>query len=207
MQQPQWLEWAKQIQAISQAGLAYSKDMYDLERFEQLRSLSIVIMQHYTEVDEARIRELFASETGYQTPKVDIRGVIFNDMNEMLLVREKQDGAWALPGGWADVGLSARENVVKEVREEAGLDVRTVRLLGLVDKKFHAHPPSPFHVYKLFVLCEVVGGRAEAGMETFEVGYFGEDGLPPLSPERNTAEQLGALFARYRNSQLPMLFD
>ncbi|MFC4809335.1 NUDIX hydrolase [Paenibacillus sp. GCM10023250] len=206
--QPQvkWLDWAKRIQAISQAGLAYSKDVYDLERFEQLRELSIEIMHAYTDVEETKIRELFASETGYQTPKVDVRGVIF-DGDRILLVREKLDGAWALPGGWADIGLSAKENVVKEVKEEAGLDVRPAKLLAVLDKKFHDHPPSPHHVYKMFILCEAVGGRLEAGMETSEVGYFAEDALPELSIERNTEAQIKALFAAKREPGGEAAFD
>lgn len=157
-----WLEWVKEIQAISQAGLAYTKDVYDQERFEQLRALSISIMQEYTEAGEDKIRTLFASETGYQTPKVDVRAVIFQD-GKLLLVREKADGAWALPGGWADIGLSPSEVAVKEVQEEAGYEVRAVRLLAVLDKKFHRHPPSPFHVYKMFIQCEITGGlRASA---------------------------------------------
>lgn len=192
--QPLWLEWAKQIQAISQAGLAYSKNMYDLERFEMLRDLSVDIMNRYTEVETEKIRSLFAAETGYATPKVDVRGVVFQD-DRILLVKERIDGAWALPGGWADIGLSPKEVAVKEVKEESGLDVVPVRLLAVLDKKFHQHPPEPWHVYKMFILCEQVGGRAEAGMETLQVGFFGEDELPPLSTERNTLEQIGRLFA------------
>lgn len=192
--QPLWLEWAKQIQAISQAGLAYSKDMYDLERFEMLRDLSVDIMNRYTEVETEKIRSLFAAETGYATPKVDVRGVVFQD-DRILLVKERIDGAWALPGGWADIGLSPKEVAVKEVKEESGLDVVPVRLMAVLDKKFHKHPPEPWHVYKMFILCEIAGGEAEPGMETMQVGFFGEDELPPLSTERNTLEQVGRLFA------------
>jgi len=195
--QPRWLEWAKRVQAISQAGLAYSKDMYDLERFEQLRELSVEIMQAYTDAGTEKIRTLFAAEEGYATPKVDVRGVVFRG-ERMLLVREKQDGAWSLPGGWADIGLSPSETAVKEVREEAGLEVRTVRLLGILDNRGHGHPPSPWHVYKLFVLCEEAGGEAGAGLETLEVGFFAEDELPELSPERNTPDQLAWLFGLRR---------
>ncbi|QHT61402.1 NUDIX hydrolase [Paenibacillus lycopersici] len=205
--QLKWLDWAKQIQAISQAGLAYSKDMYDLERFEQLRSLSIEIMHAYTDVETTKIRDLFASDSGYQTPKVDVRGVIIDEEDRILLVKERLDGAWALPGGWADIGLSAKENVVKEVREEAGLDVTASELLGIADKKFHAHPPSPNHVYKIFIRCDVRGGQAAAGMETTEVGYFGEDELPELSLERNTPEQIRALFEMKRHPERRLLFD
>ncbi|MDN4070348.1 NUDIX hydrolase [Paenibacillus vini] len=203
--QLKWLEWAKQIQAISQAGFAYSKDIYDLERFEMLRDLSVEIMNQYTEVESDKIKTLFASETGYATPKVDVRGVIF-EQDKILLVREKLDGDWALPGGWADIGLSPKEVVVKEVKEEAGLEVQPVRLLGVLDKKFHDHPPAASHVYKMFILCEVTGGEAQAGLETLQVGYFGEDELPPLSAERVTLKQIQWLF-QTRNSAHDVWLD
>lgn len=192
-----WLEWAKQLQAIAQAGLTYSKDVYDIERFEQIRDISVEIMSQYTTTDMSIIKELFANETGYATPKVDIRAAIFEN-DQILMVREKSDGKWALPGGWADIGLSPSEVAIKEVKEEAGLDVRTIRLLAVHDKKFHEHPPSPYHVYKLFVQCEIVGGQAAAGTETDAVKFFGEDALPELSTERNTEDQIKMAF-RLRN--------
>jgi len=198
--QLKWLEWAKQIQAISQAGLAYSKDMYDLERFEMLRDLSVEILSEYTGVEQEQVRSLFAGEKGYATPKVDVRAVVFRN-ERLLLVREKADGDWALPGGWADIGLSPKEVVAKEVLEESGLIVEPVRLLGVLDKKFHDHPPEPWHVYKMFILCEETGGEAQAGMETMEVGFFSKDRLPPLSQERNTLKQVLWLFETKGNSQ------
>lgn len=198
--QLKWLEWAKQIQAISQAGLAYSKDMYDLERFEMLRDLSVEILSEYTGVEQEQVRSLFAGEKGYATPKVDVRAVVFRD-ERLLLVREKVDGDWALPGGWADIGLSPKEVAAKEVLEESGLIVEPVRLLGVLDKKFHNHPPEPWHVYKMFILCEETGGEAQAGMETMEVGFFSKDRLPPLSQERNTLKQVLWLFETKGNSQ------
>jgi len=204
--QLKWLEWAKQIQAISQAGLAYSKDIYDLDRFEQLRALSIDILNEYTDVESGKIRELFAGETGYATPKVDIRAVVFQD-DRILLVKERLDQFWALPGGWADIGLSPKEVAVKETLEESGYEVRASRLLGIVDKKFHEHPPSPWHVYKIFIQCEITGGQALAGMETLEVGFFGEHELPQLSTERNTQTQLSKLFELYRNPSGDIMFD
>lgn len=201
-----WLEWAKEMQAISQAGLEYTKDVYDKERFEQLRELSITIMQEYTGAGNEMIRTLFAGETGYQTPKVDVRGVIFQD-GKLLLVKEKADGAWALPGGWADVGLSPSEVVVKEVKEEAGYEVRAARLLAVLDKKFHNHPPSAFHVYKMFIQCDITGGAAGVGTETSAVGFFHKDELPPLSEERNTKEQLQRIFEFENNPHLPIWLD
>lgn len=128
-----WLEWAKQIQAISQTGLTYAKDVYDIERYEELRRISIDILSNYTSVNKEKISLTFASDSGYATPKVDIRGVVFRE-NKVLLVREKIDGAWALPGGWSDIGLSPSEVAVKEIKEESGFDVVPMRLLAVLDK-------------------------------------------------------------------------
>ncbi|MEC0269223.1 NUDIX hydrolase [Paenibacillus anseongense] len=185
-----WLQWAKEIQAISQAGLAYGENGYDLERYEALRKISVEMMSHFTDTPIDKVTELFASDTGYQTPKVDIRAVVLKE-NKVLLVKERADGAWALPGGWADIGYTPSEVAVKETREEAGYQVKPVRLLAVLDKKCHAHPPAPNYVYKIFILCELVGGEAlEVSLETTEVGFFGEQELPPLSIERNTVEQV-----------------
>lgn len=204
--QPKWLEWAKQIQAISQAGLEYSRDVYDLERFEMLRALSVEIMHEYTGIESKQLRHLFAGESGYATPKVDVRGVIFRE-DRILLVRERLDGAWSLPGGWADIGLSAKENVVKEIREETGYEASAGRLLAVLDKKFHEHPVSPFHVYKLFFRCEITGGQAAETMETSEVGFFAENELPPLSKERNTERQVREMFEYLRDPERPAWLD
>lgn len=201
-----WLEWAKEIQAISQAGLAYSKDVYDKERFEHLRELSVSILHEYTDMEHEKIRTLFASDTGYPTPKVDVRGVVFQE-GKILLVKERLDGVWALPGGWADIGLSAKEVAVKEIKEESGYDARPVRLLAVLDKKFHNHPPASQHVYKMFIQCELIGGEAAGGVETSEVGFFSENNLPELSLERNTKEQLQQMFEYLRNPSKEVWFD
>jgi ADP-ribose pyrophosphatase YjhB (NUDIX family) len=201
-----WLDMAKRLQAMAQSGLAYCSNPYDKERYEELRNISADIISSYTELDGEMVRELFCNETGYQTPKVDIRGVVFQH-GRILMVREKLDGAWALPGGWADIGLSPGEIAVKEIKEEAGLVVRPVRLLAVYDKKCHPHPPSPYHVYKMFILCEILGGTAAAGTETSEVGFFHEEELPELSVERNTGSQLRTMFEFLGNPDKEALFD
>lgn len=201
-----WLEWAKQIQAIAQTGLAYAKDVYDEERYAMLRDLSVKILSEYTEVDPGKVRMVFAAEDGYATPKVDIRAVVLQE-GRILLVREKADGAWALPGGWADIGLSPFQVAVKEVREEAGFEVRADRLLAVMDKQFHAHPPSPHHVYKCFVACSIVGGQAAEGMETSGVAFFPLDQLPELSLERNTSEQIRTMAKLCSDPSLPVMCD
>ncbi|MFF2885809.1 NUDIX hydrolase [Paenibacillus sp. NPDC057967] len=201
-----WLEWAKQIQGIAQTGLTYSKDIYDIERYEQLRQLSIDILSSYTDTGTDKIKLTFASDTGYATPKVDVRAVVFRD-EQILLVREKLDGAWALPGGWADIGLSPSEVAVKEAAEESGYLVKPLRLLAVLDKKFHEHPPEPYHVYKLFILCEIVGGEALSGIETSEVAFFGIDELPELSQERNTEAQVKSMFQYLINPDQEIVLD
>jgi HAD superfamily hydrolase (TIGR01509 family) len=201
-----WLDWAKQIQSIAQTGLTYAKDVYDLERYESLRQLSVEIMDTYTFAGVQKINLSFANETGYATPKVDIRGVVFEN-EKILLVREKADGAWALPGGWADIGYSPSEVAVKEIKEESGFDSVPVKLLAVLDKKFHAHPPEPYHVYKMFILCQIIGGQAVGGVETSEVQFFGENELPELSAERNTAAQLKSMFAYLRDPDKEIKLD
>ena len=191
-----WLDWAKEIQAIAQAGLAYTKDDFDRERFERLRELSCEIIADYTETDFSKVKELFAGESGYQTPKVDVRAVIFKD-HKLLLVQEKADGKWALPGGWADIGFTPKEIAVKETLEETGLKVKAHKLLAVMDKKRHNHPPSAFHIYKLFISCQIVGGKAEAGTETQNLGFFSLENLPELSAARNTYEQIEYLFEKH----------
>jgi ADP-ribose pyrophosphatase YjhB (NUDIX family) len=201
-----WLEWAKQLQSISQAGLTYSKDVYDLERFEMIREISVEMMAQHTEMDKTAIRDLFANETGYATPKVDIRAVVFKD-EKILMVRENTDGGWSLPGGWGDIGLTPSEVAVKEVKEESGFDVKTVKLLGVLDKKCHPHPPSPYHVYKIFIRCEIIGGEPAEGIETSAVGFFAEDELPSLSIDRNTESQIQMAFRHLHNQDEPVFLD
>ncbi|MET1122539.1 NUDIX hydrolase [Priestia megaterium] len=201
-----WLDWAKQLQSIAQAGLAYSKDIYDVERFELIRDISVEMLSQQTGMEITVIKNLFASETGYATPKVDIRAVIFKD-NKILMVKENSDGSWSLPGGWADIGLTPSEVAVKEVKEESGFDVKAVKLLAVMDMKCHPHPPSPFHIYKMFIQCEIIGGQPMKGVETSAVEFFVENKLPPLSIARNTQTQIEMIFKHLYNPKEPVYFD
>ncbi len=201
-----WLEWAKRIQAISQAGLAFSKDPFDAERYEQLRSLSAEIINEHTDHDMEQIKPLFTNETGYQTPKVDIRGVVFQD-NKILMVREKVDDHWSLPGGFCDIGLSASENITKEIWEESGFKVQPKKLLAVLHYDKHPHPPNPYDYYKLFIECEIIGGEATVGMETKGVAFYEEDQLPDLSVMRVTESQIHLMFDYLRDPLKPTCFD
>jgi len=201
-----WLEWAQRIQALSQAGLAFSKDVFDLERFEELRTISAEIMKEHTDLEMEKIKDLFTNETGYQTPKFDVRGVVFKD-NKLLMIKEKLDGHWAMPGGFCEIGLSPSENIVKEIREESGFEVVATKLLAVFDTLKHDHPPLPYQYYKLFFRCEIIGGKAEIGTETNDVDFFEETNLPPLSLARNTNAQIKMLFEFANNPEKETLFD
>jgi ADP-ribose pyrophosphatase YjhB (NUDIX family) len=203
---PTWLNWARRLQAIAQNGLTFSRDHFDIERYEQLRAIAAEIMAAHSESDVNVIRDLFAGQVGYATPKVDVRGAVFRD-DAILLVKERSDGCWTLPGGWADVGDSPAEAVVREIAEESGYQARAVKLLALYDRNKHGHPPIPDHTYKLFFLCELIGGAPAESAETDAVGFFTEHELPDLSLTRVTPAQIARLFTHYRNPGLPADFD
>ena len=204
--EPKWLNWAKRLQSIAQAGLEYSKDKYDIERFYQIRDISVEILEEYTETSNEKIKDLFCNETGYQTPKVDIRAAIFVN-NEVLLVKESIDGCWSMPGGWAESNLSVKENAVKEVKEEAGLDVVPKRLIAVLDRSKHIDEASPYGIYKIFVLCELIGGAFEENIETEGSEFFSIDSLPELSVGRNTKEQIEMCYRSYLNPEAFTIFD
>ena len=198
MTSTQLLEYAQRLQAIAQAGIAYHRNPYDLERYQELRALSARLLEELTDEPIEKIVRVFASETGYPTPKVDIRSVMFRGDNEVLLVQEKVDhNNWTLPGGWADVGCTPFEAAIKEAEEETGLRVKPVRLLAVLDKRKHPHPPQPWYVYKMFIQCRIEGGELkQVTPETCGARWFGKDELPriQLSTDRVTLSQLENLF-------------
>jgi ADP-ribose pyrophosphatase YjhB (NUDIX family) len=207
--EPKWLTWARDLQAIAQTGLTYGRGQFDRERYEMLRALASTIMASHTGASVERIEALFAGETGYATPKVDVRAAAFDDRDRLLMVREAGDGnRWTLPGGWADVNLTAAENVVKEVREESGYAVQVRKLAAVFDRTRQGHPPAVFSCYKIFFLCDVAGGEATSGLETSEVGWFSEDQLPDdLSLDRVLPGQIRRMFQHNRDPIRPTDFD
>ncbi|AFD25260.1 NUDIX hydrolase [Deinococcus gobiensis] len=182
----------QELHSIAQAGLTYTRDPYDRERFGRLRDLTAELLAARTGQDVAEVTEILRAEQGYLTPKVDVRAVVLNAAGEVLLTREREDGRWSLPGGWADPGESPRMIAVREVREETGREVRAVRLLAALDKAQHPHPPDLWAVYKLFLLCELTGPETAhtENIETLESAFFAPDALPPLSLGRNLPEQV-----------------
>lgn len=200
-----WLEWAVELQSLAQAGLTYGKDVYDRERYERIREISAEMVAYKTEIPLDKVKDLFCNETGYQTPKLDTRAAIFKD-NKILLVKEN-NGTWSLPGGWVDVNVSVKENTIKEVREEAGLDVTADRLIAVQDRSKHNLPLYAYGVCKIFVLCTVTGGHFQKNIETTGYGYFSENELPDLAAEKNTAEQIRMCFRAYRDENWVTRFD
>jgi ADP-ribose pyrophosphatase YjhB (NUDIX family) len=201
-----WLAWARRLQTIAQAGLTYSRDPFDRERFEQVQALAAELIAHQTHQPLDQTHAILKVEAGYATPKVDVRGAVFQE-GKILLVREVSDGRWALPGGWADIGESASEVAVRETREETGYEVRATKLLAVLDKEKHEHPRQLWYVYKLFFRCELTGGAPASSHEIVEVGWFPRDALPPLSLDRNTKEQVARLFEHLDHPDLPTDFD
>jgi ADP-ribose pyrophosphatase YjhB (NUDIX family) len=204
---PPWLTWTKRLQAIAQTGLTFTQDHYDRERYEQLRAIAAEMMAAGSGMpDSEKILNLFRGEYGYATPKIEVRGAVVRQ-GQILLVREREDGGWTMPGGWADVGESPTEMVVREVKEESGFDVAPRKLAALFDRNKHPHPPIATHAYKLYFLCELIGGEARPSFETPEVRFFPRHELPPLSAPRITEYQIDHMFEHAAHPEWPTTFD
>ena len=200
-----WLEWAIELQSLAQAGLTYGKDIFDRERYARIREISAEMMAYKTDIPIQKVKELFCNETGYQTPKLDTRAAIFQN-GKILLVRENS-GKWSLPGGWVDVNVSVKENTIKEVKEEAGLDVTADKVIAIQDRSKHNQPVYAYGVCKIFVLCTIIGGTFKENIETTGFAYFSENELPELAAEKNNEEQVRMCFEAYRASNWSTLFD
>ena len=194
----QWLKWAMELQFIAQAGLAYSKDVFDLDRFERIREISAEIMSLKTGFEIEHVKEVFCNETGFQTPRLDTRAAIFN--GDKILLVKKRDGFWSLPGGWVDVNESIRSNTIKEVKEESGYDAVPVKLIAIQDRKSHNLPEYAYGVCKVFVLYEITGGDFKENVETVERDFFHLDELPELSIGKNSKEQIELCLEAYRST-------
>ncbi|NQM13831.1 NUDIX hydrolase [Streptococcus suis] len=205
MTQDKWLDWAVRLQAIAQTGLAYGKDVYDIERFEEVRQIAAEMLVEPSGQPLEVVKELFCNESGYQTPKLDTRAAIFQD-NKILLVQEN-DGLWSLPGGWCDVDQSVKDNVIKEVKEEAGLEVVAERVVAILDKYKNNPAKSAHRVTKVFILCKVIGGEFQPNLETIGSAYFELNDLPKLSLGKNTPEQIALCFEASHAQHWETQFD
>lgn len=201
-----WLEWATELQSIAQAGLTFAENQYDIDRYHKIRDLSVNIIHEYTDIDHTKIRNLFASETGYQTPKVDVRAAVIED-EKILMVKEKIDGRWSLPGGWADVNSSVSESAVRECIEEAGATVKPKRIIAVHLANRQNDFVYPFTIYKIIVECELIDHSFAKNSETLDSGFFELDKLPELSVERNNYNQIKLCFEAKKHVTFEARFD
>jgi ADP-ribose pyrophosphatase YjhB (NUDIX family) len=206
---PDWLIWTRELQALAQTGLAFCANPYDRERYEAVRALASKMMAARTAAPPERIEALFAAETGYATPKIDVRAAVFDADDRILMVREVADaGRWTLPGGFADVNMTVAESVVKEVREESGFEVEARKVAAVWDRTRQGHPATVFSCAKVFYLCDVVGGAPATSHETSAVGWFAEGDIPgDLSLGRVLPAQVARMFAHHRDPGLPTDFE
>ena len=201
-----WLKWAIEIQSLAQAGLAYTDNVYDIERYERLREISAEMIKEKSNISLDKVNNLFCNETGYQTPKIDTRAVIFKD--DKILLTHENNGTWSLPGGWCDVLESVASNTIKEVKEETGLDVETIKIISIQDRNKHNKPIYAYGVCKIFVLCNVIGGEFIENIETTEIKYFSLDEIPNnLAEEKTNNEQIEMCFKAYKDEKWQTQFD
>lgn len=202
---PKWLELARELYSISQSGLTYCKNEYDLDRYRRLQEMSAEMIADKTGMHKENIMQAFSMQAGYATPKVDVRGAVFRD-GKILLVQERADNNWAMPGGWADIGDLPSAMVEREVLEESGLQVRAAKVIALYDAN-RVEPMEFFHAYKIIFLCELLGGELCTSFETLAVDFFDPAQLPPLSIERTNQQMIDEAIAHIHDSNRPTFFD
>jgi ADP-ribose pyrophosphatase YjhB (NUDIX family) len=207
--EPRWLDWAMRLQALSQNGLTFATNPFEIERYQAIHRIAGEMLAVGSGSTPDEMLQLLSAETGYATPKIDVRGAVFQD-DALLFVRERADGnRWTLPGGWADVGDTPSRNVEREVFEESGYQTRAVKVLAILDRRHHGHVPANlFHIYKVFFLCQLVGGAATTSVETEGAAFFPQDEIPTnLSLGRVTPAQVARIFEHHCHPELPTDFD
>jgi len=200
-------ELVKRIQSITETGLQYSPNEFDMERYKEIHSISLRLLEFLTDQPYEKIKLYIEENNGYKTPKIDVRAAVFNEDNQILMVKERKDESWSLPGGFADTGYTPSEIAVKETKEEAGINIVAKKLVAVFDKRTHSHPLGLFDAYKLFFLCEQTGGVLSSGMETLDARYFSKENLPDLSTPRNTKYQINIMFDFHEGKRHEVVFD
>jgi ADP-ribose pyrophosphatase YjhB (NUDIX family) len=206
LRQPDWLNWARTLQALAQTGLTYCETEFDRQRYSKIKELAAEIFAVHTGESAETLETWFAVQPGYATPKVDVRGACFRD-GQVLLVREKADGKWCLPGGWADVGDVPSEAAAREVHEEAGFECAARKVMAVFDANRGGEPFSAFHAFKVIFWCEITGGAPNPDHEILEVGFFDREALPELSSNRTNERHLAECFAHLDDPARPTAFD
>ncbi len=206
VQEPRWLLWAREMQALAQTGLAYAPPGYDRERYRRFAAIAAEMVAAHSGLDAAELTAAFVAQPGYATPKIDVRAAVIRE-GTILLVQERTDGRWAMPGGWADVGETPSQMVVRETLEESGFEVVPRKVVGVFDANRGGRPLELFHAYKVVFLCDITGGAARAGDETLAVDFFPFDALPPLSEQRTNRRHLEEIRAHLADPLRPAAFD
>jgi ADP-ribose pyrophosphatase YjhB (NUDIX family) len=201
------IELIKRLKALADTGLVYARDEYDRERYTELREISLNLLSHVSRQPLEVLNGFFMPEKDYPTVKVDVRGFVLNDKDEILMAKEQVDGKWTIPGGWADIGHTPSEIAIKEIKEETGLNCAVERLLAVFDKRKHAHPPQPFYVYKLVFLCKIIDGKMEHGFDMEGAAFFKIDALPELSKDRIVSDQIHQLFTMVKENATNVIYD
>jgi ADP-ribose pyrophosphatase YjhB (NUDIX family) len=199
---------ARELAAIAQTGAHFATDEFDRQRYQRVNQIAASLLARASDVASETVLAWSEQEFGYATPKVDVRAFILHEDRVLLLREDADEGRWTLPGGWADVNEAPSESVVREVREESGYIVKPIRLLAVLDRERQGHSPAfPYHVYKLFFHCEIVGGEAEKTAESSESAFFGEHELPELSVSRVLPGQIHGFFAATRSGKTTTQYD
>jgi ADP-ribose pyrophosphatase YjhB (NUDIX family) len=202
---PKWIDWAREIFSLSQSGITYSGTQYDIERYKRLQEITAEMIASQSEISKESALDNFSMQAGYITPKVDVRGAVIQD-GKILLIQERADGSWAMPGGWADLGNAPASVAEREVWEESGFRVKAEKVVAVIDAN-RIEPMEFYHAYKIIFLCSLLGGEPRTSHETLAVDFFDPDHLPPLSSYRTNEEMLREVFAHVADPSRPTAFD
>ena len=204
-QTPKWLSWAQEIFSLSQSGLTYSGNPYDIERYKRLQEITAEIIASQSKISKETVLESFSMQAGYITPKIDVRGAVIRE-NKILLIQERADGKWAMPGGWADLGNAPASVAEREVWEESGFRVRAEKVVAVIDAN-RIEPMEFYHAYKIIFLCTLLDGEPRISHETLAVDFFDPKHLPPLSRYRTNEDMIQEVFAHAKDPNRPAAFD
>ena len=204
-QSPKWLEWAREIYSLSQSGITYSGNQYDIDRYSRLQEITAEMIASQSDMPKESVQESFSMQAGYITPKVDVRGAVVRD-NKILLIQERADDKWAMPGGWADLGNSPASVAEREVFEESGFHVKAEKVVSVIDAN-RIQPLEFYHAYKIIFLCKLLDGEPRISHETLAVDFFELNKLPLLSIYRTNEDMLREVFAHVQDPDRPTAFD
>jgi ADP-ribose pyrophosphatase YjhB (NUDIX family) len=205
MKPPKWIEWAREIFSLSQAGLAYSKNEFDLARYKRLQEITAEMLESQSELSKVSVLASFSMQAGYITPKIDVRGAVIRE-GKILLIQERTDGKWAMPGGWADLGDAPASVAEREVWEESGYRVKAEKVVAVLDAN-RIQPMEFYHAFKIIFLCRLIDGEPRTSNETSAVDFFDLNELPPLSRYRTDEEMLREVFAHVKEPNRRTAFD